>query len=176
MRFPTSRLVPGIVVAASLIPGFAHATEPTGYNLVGTWQCHNPVVVFGHTVVAEDVNYELVIFDQIHQTFLGHFELDVSAFDTESGSSEDLEGSMPQTDGITIRTTDDGRTLMRINMTGAIGPEPDRFYAIDHLSDTFKIGLIDSSEHFSYVVVGLGPNPAAHNGYCVRTSRDVPDH
>ncbi len=175
MRLPRSVSLPSLVLLASMTATPAMATEGGGYNLVGTWQCHNPVIVFGHTVVAEDVNYVLVIFDQIHQTFLGHYELDVSAFDTESGSSDELEERMPQADGMTIRITDDGRTLMRINMTGAIGPEPDRFYAIDHLSESFKIGQIDSSEHFSYVVGGLGVNPAAHNGYCVRTSRDQPD-
>jgi len=165
----------GLVLLSSWAIGPAAATEPSGYNLVGTWQCHNPVVIQNHSVLAEDVDYELVVFEQIHQTFFAHYEVDITDFNMAPGSIDALAQAAPETDGISLSTTDSGRTLMRVDLTGVIGPEPNRFYVIDHLSDAFKIGLIDSSEHFSYVVMGLGPHAAAHNGYCVRTSRDQPD-
>ena len=161
--------------AGVLASGLAGATEPSGYNLVGTWQCHNPIIAQDHRIIGEDVTYQLVVYEQVHQTFFASYEVELSQLDLAPGSIEALEEAAPATDGLTTRTTDDGQVYLRVHLTGVIGPEPNRFYVIDHISDAFKIGLIDSSEHFSYVVIGLGQNAAAHNGYCIRTSRERPE-
>ncbi|MCP4385669.1 MAG: hypothetical protein GY798_30390 [Hyphomicrobiales bacterium] len=163
------------LIGALLLPlvfhGAALAANPIGHNLVGTWQCHNPVVVHDHEIVGEDIDYRIFVFDQHHGTFLGYYEVDVSGLKLEAAAI----AKMNETDGMSTRDTDDGGVILRVNFTGVIGPEPDRFYIIDHLADAFKIGAIDSQEHLSYVVVGFGDKAAAHNGYCIRVSRERPD-
>lgn len=160
----------GAILLPLAIQGSAIAAEPVGNNLVGTWQCHNPVIVQDHDVLARNVDYQLYVFEQIHQTFLGYYELDLSVL----GLGADARPAMDAIDGMSTRETADGAIILRSNFTGVIGPDPDRFYVIDHIPDAFKVGKIDSSEHLSYVVMGFGGKAAAHSGYCIRTSRETP--
>ncbi len=166
------RVISVLLPVTAVSPAFA--SDVGGYNLVGTWKCHNPVIVQDHAVLAENVTYDLVVFKQIHQSFFGHYELDLAELGLDPDGIQSMKLSLENIKGIAIREAADGQTILRSNLTGVIGPKPDQFYAIDHLPDAFKVGIIDSSEHFSYVVMGLGAHASAHNGYCIRISRDTP--